>query len=115
MRHGNPHSDADPYCYGQSDATASADATTSSNTFAVRDNPQGGQSGWQGSASHCPACVHYWVSDPGYDLPVFYVSAFGAFISLIFRCKVRRLMPSFLAAAVTLPFVAARAWAINFL
>jgi len=30
-------------------------------------------------------------------------------ISLIFRWSVRRLMPSFLAAAVTLPFVAASA------
>src|SRR5437667_9101645 len=36
------------------------------------------------------------------------------FISLIFRCSVRRLMPSFLAAAVTLPLVAASACIINF-
>src|SRR5207244_7930240 len=41
-------------------------------------------------------------------------AAFARFISLIFRWSVRRLMPSFLASAVTLPFVAASAWAINF-
>jgi protein kinase-like protein len=52
------------------------------------------------------------VNDSGYSLSV--SSAFAAFISLIFRCSVRRLMPSFFAAAVTFPFVAASAWAINF-
>src|SRR5437868_163380 len=39
------------------------------------------------------------------------VREFTRFISLILRCSVRRLMPSFLAAAVTLPFVAASACA----
>jgi hypothetical protein len=47
------------------------------------------------------------VNDSGYSLLV--PSAFARFISLILRCSVRRLMPSFLAAAVTLPFVAASA------
>src|SRR5437667_872015 len=37
------------------------------------------------------------------------------FISLIFRCSVRRLMPSFLAAAVTFPFVVASACVISLL
>src|SRR5450432_41389 len=36
-------------------------------------------------------------------------SDFSAFISLILRCKVRRLMPNFFAAAVMFPFVAASA------
>ena len=53
------------------------------------------------------------VNDSGYSLSV--PSPFAAFISLIFRWSVRRLMPSFLAAAVILPFVAASAWAINLL
>src|SRR5207247_7621735 len=38
----------------------------------------------------------------------------ATFISLIFRCSVRRLMPSFFAAAVTFPFVVASACMINF-
>src|SRR5207244_8818442 len=37
------------------------------------------------------------------------VSFFVAFNSLIFRCSVRRLIPSFFAAAVTFPFVVANA------
>ena len=42
------------------------------------------------------------------------VSDFSAFISLILRCSVRRLMPSFFAAAVTLPFELANACRISF-
>ncbi len=42
------------------------------------------------------------------------VGPLARFISLILRCSVRRLMPSFLAAAVTLPFVVASACMINF-
>ena len=40
-------------------------------------------------------------------------SDFSAFISLILRCSVRRLMPSFFAAAVMLPLVAASACMIR--
>ena len=38
---------------------------------------------------------------------------FPSFISLILRCRVRRLMPSFFAAAVMLPFVEESAWLIR--
>jgi hypothetical protein len=53
----------------------------------------------------CPRPTTAWQVGTGYNS----VRALDTFISLILRWSVRRLMPSFLAAAVTLPFVAARA------
>src|SRR5207247_4588055 len=73
-------------------------------------------------ATLIPSVNHYTktgIVDPGYNTFFYFVSAAPAgllarFISLILRWSVRRLMPSFFAAAVTLPFMAASAWAINF-
>src|SRR6266545_3168439 len=74
--------------------------------------------GLAGTVSESPCCNQR--SRPGCDHSLLlFASAPSAgglarFISLILRCRVRRLMPSFLAAAVTLPFVVASACMINF-
>ena len=103
---GNGHADlnSDTYCAAYSDTKVYAGTKASADSAA---SPLGcGERRDPGTESHSAGRSERFRS---FDAPASSVAAFARFISLIFRWSVRRLMPSFLAAAVTLPFVAASA------